>query len=131
MNEIPEILLCDIIEFVDAKTLPYLRETCRNFLRSFNKDDRWKQIYEENSDKNKLSLIKCNSVCITALTLREYKSSRVCFICECNGLYVSWNEFYDLLVCKRCEKHSFLKTSGFKTACTHFQLKWKGNQNQQ
>ena len=55
MNDIPQILSCDMIEYVDAKTLPYLRETCRNFLSCYNVNEKWKKNYDDNSDKSRLA----------------------------------------------------------------------------
>ena len=135
MNDLPQILFGNIVEFVDAKTLPFLKQTCRNSSSCFNGNgngDRWKKIYDQYSEKNKLRMIKCNSICITALTIREYKLAHVCFICECTGNNVWFNVFYDMLICKRCEEHSFFKTSGFKTACKEYFLDpelYKDNEN--
>lgn len=119
INSIPNVLIENILKFVDAKTLPCVRSTCTEIKSMVSNDEnnRWKKEIDKNYMGEKI-IIKCNSNMITALSINEYIKNKKCFNCDKSG-YI-FHTIYNAILCNECRDDAFFKMVPLNKTCNEY-----------
>lgn len=129
-NELPTPLLILIFEFTAHPYLQSLRGVSRGFREVL--DDRnnatWNSIMKSHCTPTVAHrLLWGGSLGTTALMVRASVVHRACISCRL-WFNLDRNEFYDLVVCRRCAKKTAFKVVNLNKSCFNYFLDYKTQQ---
>lgn len=125
MDDLPFSILGEISEYVMAPRIPILRDVCKGFRHVLDtKSPRWEEILKTYAPGGSVGLTWDGSKGTSALMVRASSKNGTCV--SCRGTFLlEVNAFYDMLVCRNCQRWNVFKVVNLKLACKEFFLDYR------
>lgn len=124
LDDIPLPILVTISEYTMYESIYSLRRISRNFRRVLDDENPlWNSIYDGYL-KGSVKLLYDNSIGTTALLAKASRNNMVCISCGTN-FWLSINEFYGTILCRKCETLNTFVVVNLREACLEFFLDYK------